>query len=571
MFTDRTPESGKPWWREAEVVWLVVLVLVAYFSRAGVLPLRGEEPTRAQIAREMVERGDWIVPREQGEPFLIRPPLQNWLIAASCLALGNWGAWPVRFPSLVAMLLTTLLIYGYCRTFLTRLGALGAGVAFATMVDVFQMGRQAETEALFTLLVSGSLLVWHWGVVRRWPATWTSASGYGLMALAMLTKGIQAPAYFLGGITAYLLLARQGRFLFSRAHAFGALVGAGVLLAWLIPYSLALNGVGVWRVWLGDPAIGYNGGVTHWDPGEVVTHWLTYPLEIAAGTLPWSLLLLPYLHGAFRRSIRKARPQVHFCGVCLAVAFPTCWIPPGGLGRYFAPLFPCLAVLIGLVIQRCAEAEAHSPLRAAWRRYLLTVAGLMVLAALAVLLVTGFQGRHPALAPWAEPPLVALAYAGVSVALAVMICRVREGGSPARVRRAVLVLACFLVLTVTGVLTDGRRARSENAAQAMKALKERLPRGQKLVSLGHTDSLFAYLHGLPFITPRTLPWADPGLPYFCFVSPGNSRPDLPFDWEEIGAVSLDRNHHPEPERVVVVGRRLPLAVTLRGGLSKRTP
>ena len=74
---------SKPWWCEAEVVWLFLLVVAAYFTRAHVLPLRGEEPTRAQVAREMVERADWIVPREQGEPFLVRPPLQNWVIAAS--------------------------------------------------------------------------------------------------------------------------------------------------------------------------------------------------------------------------------------------------------------------------------------------------------------------------------------------------------------------------------------------------------------------------------------------------------------------------------------------------------
>ena len=116
-------QPGKPWWREAEAAWLLVLVLAVYFLRAGTLPIRGEEPTRVQIAREMVERGDWLMPREQGDPFLIRPPLQNWVIAASCLALRNWDAWTVRFPSLLATLLTTLMIYGYSRTFLSRTGA----------------------------------------------------------------------------------------------------------------------------------------------------------------------------------------------------------------------------------------------------------------------------------------------------------------------------------------------------------------------------------------------------------------------------------------------------------------
>jgi hypothetical protein len=43
------------------------------------------------------------------------------------------------------------------------------------------------------------------------------------------------------------------------------------------------------------------------------------------------------------------------------------------------------------------------------------------------------------------------------------------------------------------------------------------------------------------------------------VSEGTSRRSLPFPWEEVGVVSLDRNHQEPPDRVVVVGRRLPLA------------
>jgi 4-amino-4-deoxy-L-arabinose transferase-like glycosyltransferase len=554
------PQARKPWWRESEVAWLVLLVVGAYFSRVGVLPIRGEEPTRAQIAREMVLRGDGLVPREQGEPFRIRPPLQNWLIAASCLAFGSWQAWAVRFPSLLATLLTTLLIYSYSRTFLSRLGALAAGVAFATLAGMFQMGRQAETEALFILLVSASLLVWHAGFVRRGPDAWTFAAGYALMALAMLTKGLQAPTYFVGSVGLYLVLTGQGRRLFSRAHLLGVLAAAAVLGAWVLPYARVLGWSGVRDVWLGDPAL-HN---QHWEGGTWLRHVLLYPLESAADTLPWSLLLLPYASRGFRRSLREARPPVLFLATCLAVAFPTCWLHPGGQTRFFAPLYPCLAVLIGLVVQRCGEASAAAPLLAAWRRYLAVAAGVMVAAAGTLAVAAVCRPHFPALAPWVEPPLAATAYAAAFVGLAVVVLRVREGGDCSRVRQAVLALGCFLALAFTGVATDIRLHRSEDVREAMKQLKERLPPGQQLVSLGeHADSLFAYHYGLPLIAPQSwlalLGDPDAKQAYFCIESPGDRRPLLPFAWEEIGAVSLDRNHHSPPERVMVVGRRLPLA------------
>jgi 4-amino-4-deoxy-L-arabinose transferase-like glycosyltransferase len=522
----------------------------------------------------MVDRGDWIVPREQGKPFLIRPPLQNWVIATCCLALRSWGTWAVRFPSLIATLLTTLLIYGYSRQFLSRLGAFAAAAAFATMADIFKTGVQAETEALFTLLVSGSLLVWHGSFRRRGPDAWTYISGYTLMALAMLTKGIQAPAYFLGSVGVYLVWTRQWRGLFCRAHLWGALVAAAILFAWMIPYAGIVGWAGVLQVWLGDPAITVNGGVRNWQMHEVAGHLLMFPLEIAAGTLPWSLVLVLYLSRRFRRTIRETRPAVLFLSISLALAFASCWIPPGGLPRYFVPLYPSLAVLIGLVIQRVAEADVATAIQAAWRRYLLGLACLMVVAALAIIIVASFSAHHQQLAPFAEPPLRALAYAGASIALAVLVFRVRRGGDPFRVRLAIVAKASFLVLTFTGVFTDVRGRVSENAAKTMKQLKARLPRGQRLVSIdGPAHSLFAYFYGRPLIVlgPEQEASVDPD--YFCFLRPGilcpaGGRPQLPFAWEEIGVISVDRNHHAVPQQVVVVGRRLPdvdIASQLQGG------
>jgi 4-amino-4-deoxy-L-arabinose transferase-like glycosyltransferase len=549
--------SRQRWWTETELAWVLFLVVVAYFIRAGALPLRGEEPTRAQSALEMVERHDFIVPREQGDPFLIRPPLQFWMIAVSCQALGSWGPWAIRLPSLLATLLTTLLTYGYARTFLSRLGAFAAAAAFATFADVFQMGRQAETEAVFIFFLSASLLVWHWGMMRGWPDAVTYALGYGFMALGMLTKGMQAPTYFVASITLYMLLTGQWRRFVSTAHVLGALVGLALLLCWVIPYAGVMGWPAVHMVWGGDPAVQSNGHVLDWNPIDVASHLLQYPFEVVAGTLPWSLLLLAFLRRDFRRFIGDARRPALFLSICLAVAFPTCWIPPGGQPRFFAPLFPCMAVLIGLVVQRRAEADAWSAVRAGWRMYAWTLACLMVAAATAVLVAALFWARHPILQPWAERPVVALVYAVVSIALALLVVGIRNGGA-SQTRVFVLAVACFMAMTFSGVVTDVRLRRSEQIGEAVQRLKDMLPPGQQLVSLGgHVDSLFAYYYGLPFIASQPWPTADQAhLTYFCFTFPGNQRPHLPFAWEEIGAVSVDRNHHALPERVVVVGRRL---------------
>jgi 4-amino-4-deoxy-L-arabinose transferase-like glycosyltransferase len=560
--TDATPQTAvrlrRAWRLEPEVLFLVALVFAAYFTRAGVLPLRGEEPTRAQIAFEMVQRGDWLVPREQGDPFRIRPPLQNWLIAGSCLAFGDWGPYAVRFPSLLATLAVTLLVYGYSRTFLTRLGALAAGIAYATFGEMFQTGRQAETEALFILLVSASQFTWHWGMLRPGASTAAWVSGYTFAALGFLTKGMQAPVYFVGPVVVYLVVMGEWRRLFSWAHVLGLSIAVALVACWAVPYALVMGWSALGRVWFGDPALRLGGHT----PFEIVSHLVVYPLETLGATLPWSPWLLLFLNRAFRRRVSRGRPQVVFVALCLAIAFPTCWIPPGGQARFFAPLYPALAILIGCAIESCSLPSKSWWVGQAWNRFSSTAAVCMVAFAALVVGVSIGGDRLTDAAGWAEPLVVALPYGVVAVALAMVVYRVRAGGSAANVRLGLLALGCFLVVTFTGVVTDVRWRRSTDAAAEMRELKSKLPPGQALVSLGgHTDSLFGYLYGLPLITPR--PWppghGDPGpdVPYFCIVCPGDSRPPMDFAWEEIGVVSLDRNRHPQPERVVVVGRRLP--------------
>ncbi len=83
-------------WRELPFWALVVLVLVVYFARLGDRPVRHEEPHRGQVALEMIDGGDWIVPREQGIAYLSRPPLQNWSIAVCALLRGGMDQVAIR-------------------------------------------------------------------------------------------------------------------------------------------------------------------------------------------------------------------------------------------------------------------------------------------------------------------------------------------------------------------------------------------------------------------------------------------------------------------------------------------
>ncbi len=292
-------------------------------------------------------------------------------------------------------------------------------------------------------------------------------------------------------------------------------------------------------------------------PSTLLRHLLVYPIELFCCLLPWSLPLLYLTNRRFWRSLSDVRPWILFSLVAIGVCFPSVWLASGAKGRYFMPLFPCFAVLTGVVIERCWELKPTEAPRRAWNQFLATCAVLAAAAGLFVFATAWISfGR---LAHFAQPALTAALF-GIS-ALAAAWCLLaarREGGERFAVA-SLTALALLLACTSVGVATNIRAAQSEDTAGAIARLKQQLPPKTRLVSLGGISHLFAYHYG--GLIPST-PWPsdaqplEPGVEYFCFNQLNSESFEFPFAWEPVAVISLDRVHRAVPERTVVVGRRV---------------
>ncbi len=552
-------DSRKKWWQRVrwEVILLAGVVATIFLTRLSAMSIRGEESRWATVAMEMIRSGDWVIPRQQGRPFLSRPPLGSWLIATCSVLRGGVDVWAIRLPSVLATWLTSILVYGYSRLFLSRFGAFTAGVAFATMGQILQLGRVGETEAVFTFLVSGSLLIWHWGYVKQWPSSWMWMAGYGFSALGALAKGPQAPVYFVAITSIFLLWRRDWRRLVSWSHLAGVGVFAAVIAFWQITFFLKMGLSGVQAVWASDTAM----RIWEISPIEVAKHLVTYPLEVLGCTLPWSLFLLLFFSRTMRREIGTAWSMVLFLTTCLVVTFPSCWIIPGAHGRYFMPLFPCLAPLIGLVVERCAMTDSDPLLQRIWRASLGGLSLIMVGLVLAIMSASwlGF----PRTSLFIQERSFSLLYAVFAAVLAAFLWW-QKSWVPTTLPTlriyglaGVCAAAVFLGLTYDTVVLNFMVRKNGPAAEQVASLKERLPQGQALVSFGPIHHLFAFHFHDPIdrqdwpITETTLAGQ---MDYFCFDR--NRSQAIPFAWEEIAAISCDRDRTDNPDEVVIVGRRL---------------
>ncbi|HYR57692.1 MAG TPA: glycosyltransferase family 39 protein, partial [Chthoniobacteraceae bacterium] len=109
---------------------LVLLLWAAiYLPGLGSTEIKGEEGRRILPAITMLETGNWLVPYVGGKPFLRKPPLVNWAIAASFKLTGVRNEWTARLPSALCVLALALTIAGTSGP-----GWLNAETAFAAAV-----------------------------------------------------------------------------------------------------------------------------------------------------------------------------------------------------------------------------------------------------------------------------------------------------------------------------------------------------------------------------------------------------------------------------------------------------
>jgi hypothetical protein len=248
----------------------------------------------------------------------------------------------------------------------------------------------------------------------------------------------------------------------------------------------------------------------------------------------------------------------------LLLTYPSVLLAATASSRYFMPLYPCAAVLAGLLVDQGMLATGRSYLRVAWRRYAWGLAIAMVVGMVAA-------GANPSIReqPWWL--LLAAAVAAIA-AMALLIRSTLLSGGRGGVAAIVSLCGC-IALSYTGLAMNVQRASWNNARPAILAAKGRLPDPTELVSFGTVDHRFAYLYD-GFIPEAAWPIKPEDVPedveYFCFNRNPWHRPDrradgrgrskwvtlgiMPFEREEVAVVNVERRIKEGPQPEVVIGR-----------------
>ncbi|MEO2088535.1 MAG: glycosyltransferase family 39 protein, partial [Gemmataceae bacterium] len=343
---------------------LLVLILPAmllYPCRSFHL-LEPDEGRYAQIPKEMLESGAWVVPTLMGQPYLDKPPLMYWLTALSYRAFGV-SEESARLVPAVCVHMTILAVYLLGRRSVGERAAFWAAALLTAAPGFLGVARFLLLDGLLTFCVTTSVLCGfeavRTGTLKR--GWWVAAAVFS--GLGFLTKGPISEVLLFPPLIAFGWLCSP---LPSGRGAGGEGVSETKRRWWLVGWKSALLFAGIvigvnlpWYVAMGVKRPEFL-GYFFWEhnvmrfvkPFDHLQPVWYYAPVLLFGFLPGVILGVPYIRSLLRgeSNTRSAAGGFWLLTGLWCVAFFS--ISGSKLPTYILPAFPPLCLALGEFVAR---------------------------------------------------------------------------------------------------------------------------------------------------------------------------------------------------------------------------
>jgi 4-amino-4-deoxy-L-arabinose transferase-like glycosyltransferase len=409
-----------------DVLLLVAFCGFLFFYGLGAFGLLGaDEPRYAQVAREMLDRSDWVTPTLQGKPWLEKPVLYYWqamlsfrvertLTFAGNQDRDNDGVTDkaARLPAAFDAAMLIAVIYFFLRRF--RPGSeLDGALITASCAGVIGFARAAGTDMPLAAAFAIALLGWYaWYENRRRIYL---AAFYVFLALGTLAKGPVAPV--LSAIIVFLFVAvkRDWRAIPRTLWIPGIVLYFVVTLPWYI--AVQMRNPEFLRIFILEHNLArFSADVYH----HHQPFWFYLPVFMLA-VMPWTVALIFAVVAVAQRARlvwsegnqafsnpEDSWPLFLFIWMLVPILFFSA--SQSKLPGYILPAVPAGALMVAEYLAgRRAQKEKLSPLFVAGHGFL---CGLLIFGALSAASIASTHHLH-----WGSGSSMATTISGAIAAL----------------------------------------------------------------------------------------------------------------------------------------------------------
>jgi len=336
------------------LLFVSIIFLTSIISPPGLM--NDVDAAQGQIARGILQSGDWVTMHLNGVKYMEKPPLKYWVIA---LSFGIFGVhdWAARIPLCLCAILLCWLVVRMTAWAMDERAGLYAGLSLATCVGLWLFTRVLIPDVMLTSFLRAlDAEDVHW---RGWALLSWAAVGLGILA-----KGLIAAIFPVGTAFLFLLITRQKWW-----RRLCVVPGLALMLAIAAPWHILAT--------LRNPP--YFDFTMHAAPGQyrgffwayffnehilrflnrryprdynTVAPWLFWLLHLA-WFFPWSAFLFGAFRLTYRGNDRAARLRLlALCWIGVVLSF----FSLSTTQEYYSmPAYPAFAILIGSAMAESGE------------------------------------------------------------------------------------------------------------------------------------------------------------------------------------------------------------------------
>lgn len=328
---------------------VLILSAALFFTSLGNHDLSEREAREALAVHEMVNHGDFFLPKINGDTLRTKPPLFHWMACLFAKIRGEVDEYAARLPSAVCATGGVIAIF----LFGTYMFGGGAGtlsaLILATNAKYLEMANMARVDMVLTFFVSLAYVFFYLAYKKEGRAYFTLF--FVSLGLAALAKGPVGVICALISIFSFLALRKRMDVAREMNFSIGFFMIFGFLSLWLLP-ALYLGKDELLDTIYQETIARFIGTTTHQAHIEPFYYYLP---QLFGGFAPWSIFLPASLILYFRET--KKDEALLYVFLWFASIFLFLSLSAGKRGDYLLPLYPAAALMTGKLLWDFMEGE----------------------------------------------------------------------------------------------------------------------------------------------------------------------------------------------------------------------
>ena len=464
------------------ILCALVLFLPGFFN---IPPIDRDEARFAQATKQMVETGDFVDIRFQDEVRYKKPVGVYWLQAAAVETASAMGLprapvriWLYRVPSLIGAMGAVLLTYWAALPFVTRRGAIFAGLMLCSSVLLGAEARLAKTDAMLLLTVVAAMgalgrvyLSWQRGEDPVRPPWSSPAIFWTALAAGILLKGPLILMFVVLTIGSLAILDRSAVWFWRLRPVWGLIWMLVLVLPWFVAIFWRAGDTFFADSLGGDMLSKLGAQESHGAPPGVylllfwATFWPGAPLAGMAAPAVWRA---------------RREPGAQYLLAWLVPSWIVFELVLTKLPHYVLPLYPAIAILTVGALERRVLSRSWLRSGAAW--WFVVPAVASVIAIVGAIMLT----RQPVFLAW---PFVAAA-----LIFGLFAWWLYDDNHAERSLLNAVVAAMFLAIAIYGVVVPALTPVFPSAEIA-RALRNVVCVGPKAAAAGFHEPSLVFMTG----------------------------------------------------------------------------